>query len=142
MLAILQKQEGTQQNNSFLSAQQSTWNQGNSTQRQHYDSNQGQQHANYGRNSSYGQTWNSNGKGTKGKGLLTGLCYGCGRRGHRVRQCPFAQQGKRGMIASVDGEDKSMLGVASDIMAAVTNYDRGGLEALLVEQLHEKMDEA
>ena len=45
------------------------------------------------------------------------------------------------MIASVDGEDKSMLAVASDIMAAVTNYDRGGIEALPLEQLHEQMDD-
>ena len=134
MLAILQTQEGSQQNKSFLPAQQSTWNQGISTRRQHYELAQGQQQANYGMNSSYGQFSNFNGKGTKGKGLLTGLCYGCGRRGHTVRQCPFAQQGKGGIIASVDGEDKSILAVASSIMAAVTNYYRGGIAALPLDQ--------
>ena len=141
MLDILQKQSGGEQQNTSQPAQ-GNWNHSNSSQ-QHYTGQQqhGQQQQ-YGRSQgNYGQTWNSNGKGAKGKGLLTGLCYGCGRRGHRVRQCPFAQQGKGGMIASVDGADKSMLEVASDIMAAVTNYDRGGIEALPLDQLHEQMDD-
>ena len=84
----------------------------------------------------------SYGKGSKGKGYLLRRCYGCGGKGHIVRNCPQAsnpQQG--GWIRRNDGQKTSINAVAMDLIAAVNHYGRGGIKDLPVEQLHEQMDD-
>ena len=54
-------------------------------------------------------------KGSKGKGFLTRRCYGCGGKGHIVRNCPHASNPHQGgWIRRNDGQKTSVNAVAMD----------------------------
>ena len=78
-------------------------------------------------------------KGWKGRGkgsLLTRICYGCGQRGHIVRNCPVVN-GQPGPQLT-----RTVNAIAGDMIAAVNHYTHGGIENLPVVHLHEQMGDA
>ena len=68
---------------------------------------------------------------------MTGQCYACGKRGNRARDC----RQQNGGYQYADGGFCTVNAVAAGIMACVSNYERGGIEALPAPALHEPMDD-
>lgn len=80
--------------------------------------------------------------GQYGKGAPTRTCYGCGGKGHIVRNCPNIPWNKGKGFSTMrctDGGQVSINAIAMDLVAAVSSYDRGGLGDLPVGHLHEQM---
>ena len=84
----------------------------------------------------YGQGWAAQKRGWKGakgswkggpKGnLLTRICYGCGQRGHIVRNCPVVNGSQSGPL------QRPVTAIARDLLASVNAYVQGGVECMPV----------